>query len=211
MKAEEKIFLLSVENNYNSNLNCGYDDIIKSFCNLINFYISYSIENMNIKDKGIFFKGIMVVQNIFRIILLYTKNLELAVYNTQQSIYYYIEYISQITDKEDNIFFNLSIKDAVIYVYTRTIYEIKKNYVKKGTEVKKCTKLFNKLIICTNNYTNLMKGISESLFSMDPNEVLMLLNTLHPLFSKNKFNNDVNMFDNVEVKNYKEAVEFLNI
>ena len=46
------------------------------------------------------------------------------VFHCQNAIFYYVEYISQITDKEDNMFFNLTLKDAVVYIYTKTIYDL---------------------------------------------------------------------------------------
>ena len=55
---------------------------------------------------------------------MYTKYLELTIFHCQNSIFYYIEYISQITDKEDNMFFNLTLKDAIVYIYTKTIYDL---------------------------------------------------------------------------------------
>jgi hypothetical protein len=42
--------------------------------------------------------------------------------------------MSQITDTEDNIFFNLTIKDAVMYVYNRTIFDINKKFKKSNTK-----------------------------------------------------------------------------
>lgn len=177
MKAEETIFLLSNENNYFLKIKSQYNDIIKSFCNLINFYFSFSIENMNIKDKDIFYTGLNVIQHIFRLIFLYTKNLELTFYNTQQAIYYYVEYISQITDRDDNIFFNLSIKDAVIYVYTRSIFEIRKQYVKKYCD--NDNEILKDLVICTNNYRKIIELSSIHLF--DINKDMIKENLIHLL------------------------------
>jgi len=188
MKSEENIFLLSNEGNYYSKLNCTIGKINESYISLVNFYISYSIENMNIKDKEIFYTGISVVNNVFRLILLYTRNLELTIYHTQQCIYYYVEYISQITDKEDNIFFNLSIKDAVIYVYTRTIFEIKKAYIKQ--QYAKDNTVFNSFTSTTQQYNTMSNICSKYLFTEEIDTVKKQLNDIGALFIIHQYNDD---------------------
>ena len=61
MKNDENIFILSNQANYSTKVTSVYSDVVLSYCNLINFYVSYSIENMNIKDKEIFFTGLIFV------------------------------------------------------------------------------------------------------------------------------------------------------
>ncbi len=207
MKSEENIFILSNEHNYFMKIKCPYLDLCKSYCNLINFYISYSIENMNIKDTDIFYTGINVVHHIFRIMILYTKNLELSFYNTQQSIYYYVEYISQITDREDNIFFNLSIKDAVIYVYTRTIFEIRKQYVKKESETDNT--ILSNFKNFSHNYLTLVNIVSKYLFDLSNDEIKKHISDIYLLFMK--VDNDNNeLFDITNISNLNDCIEFLN-
>jgi hypothetical protein len=76
-------------------------------------------------------KGIQMLSHIFIILLHYSKNLGLTIHHSKTSIAYYVEYINQITDKDDNMFFNLSLKDAIIYVYTKTIYVVPEDIRKK--------------------------------------------------------------------------------
>jgi hypothetical protein len=206
MKTNENIFLLSNENNYFLKVKCDYNDIIKSYCDLINFYVSYSIENLNIKDKEIFMTGLNVIQHIFRIMFLYTKNLELTIYNTQQSIYYYVEYITQITDKEDNIFFNLSIKDAVIYVYTRSVFEIKKAYVKSNNDDDVI--IFNNIILASSNYTGLIKSISDSLFKSEHEVIKSKLIDIMMLYLQSNYITVLSL-DSIEIRTYDEAHKLL--
>ena len=74
-----------------------------------------------------------MLSHVFIILLHYSKNLNLTIHHCKTSIVYYVEYINQITDKDDNMFFNLSLKDAIIYVYTKSIYvvpeDIRKEHV----------------------------------------------------------------------------------
>lgn len=206
MKSEETIFVLSNENNYYVKIKCTNNDIYKSYSNLINFYVSYSIENMNIKDKEIFFTGINVIHHIFRMMILYTKNLELSFYNTQQAIYFYVEYISQITDRDDNIFFNLSIKDAVIYVYTRTIFEIRKQYRKKPTSQDNET--LSEFTIYSHNYLKLIRIISQYLFDEPIGNIKNILIQLHEIFTNLPIT--VNLLDKLtSVKSYNDCLEYI--
>ena len=77
--------------------------------------------------KFIFQRGLETLIHVFSILFYYTKNLELTFYHAQKAIYYYIEFIEQISD--DNVsFLNLSSRDAVLFVYKKTIYEINNEY-----------------------------------------------------------------------------------
>lgn len=206
MKSEENIFLLSNEKNYYEIIKQSKEDIIVSYYNTINFYVSYSIENMNIKDKEIYYAGFSVIKNVFRLIFLYTKNLELTIYNCQQAVYYYVEYISQITDREDNIFFNLSIKDAVIYVYTRTIFEIKKKNIK--INAKDYSDIFSTLEIVSNNYSIIINNISSFLFNMSNEEIKPELSSIIDICNKIPMN-DNRIFLDFNIQTYNDAIEYL--
>ena len=84
-------------------------------------------EKINIKNKQyyifIFERGIETLIHVFSMIFFYTKNLDLTFYHSQKAYYFYIEFIEQISD--DNItFLQLSSKDAVMFVYKKTIFEL---------------------------------------------------------------------------------------
>ena len=71
--------------------------------------------------------GITNTSYIYSFLLLYTNNLGLAVYHTQRAILYYIEFVSQIGDGTHNLL-KLSTKDATLFVYKKTIFEINEEY-----------------------------------------------------------------------------------
>ena len=62
-------------------------------------------------------------------LLLYTKNLELVNYHCQKSYYYYVEFIGQIGD-DNHSFLQLNSKDATLFVYKKTIFEINNDFKK---------------------------------------------------------------------------------
>ena len=84
----------------------------------------------------IIIRGIDTISHVFIMFLYYTQNLE-TVYNySQKSLYLYTEFIEQISfDK--NSFLQLSSKDAVIYVYKKTLYEIKHAHCKKNENIER--------------------------------------------------------------------------
>ena len=71
---------------------------------------------------------------MFSNIFYYTKNLELSFYHTQKAYYIYIEFIEQISD--DNVtFLQLSSKDAILFVYKKTIFELNNECKKNNKEL----------------------------------------------------------------------------
>jgi hypothetical protein len=119
---ENIVYNLSNKNNYKSTLDDQVIMIQLSYVKVVHYYILHYFENM--ANFNIFVQGFKAITHIFLFLLMYTKNLEMTIYHCQNAIFYYIEYISQITDKDDNMFFNLTLRDAVVYIYTKTIYDI---------------------------------------------------------------------------------------
>ena len=78
-------------------------------------------------------------------------------------IHYYIEYISQITDKEDNMFFNLTLKDAIVYIYTKTIYDIDEE-TRQGHSLLANE---NAILEIVTNFTDIYGKLSLSLANSD--------------------------------------------
>ena len=105
-------------NNYTIYLK--YNEIIYEYFKLIknNIYI----DNINYK-KFIIKKGINSITNIFKLLFINTKNLDLVFYHSQKSSIYFIEFINQICD-ENNTFLQLNTKDASLFVYKKTIFDL---------------------------------------------------------------------------------------
>ena len=77
--------------------------------------------------KHIIITGSITTSYIYNFILLYTNNLELAIYHTQKAIIYYIEFVCQIGDVNNNML-KLNTNDATLFVYKKTIFEINEHY-----------------------------------------------------------------------------------
>ena len=118
---------------YKENLTENLEDILIKYNQLINDYISLYIDNIKIVNKSyyyyLFINGIKTINNVFLNILLYTKNLTISTFFGQKSYYLYIEFISQI-DNINHSFLQLNGKDASLFVYKKTIYELDNNIIK---------------------------------------------------------------------------------
>jgi len=125
--------LYNVEN-YKPLIQNTPQEILTKFVEVIIEYMRLIAEKINIKNKQyyvfIFERGIEILIHVFSMVFYYTKNLELTFYHSQKSYYFFVEFIEQISD--DNItFLQLSSRDALMFVYKKTIFEINNEY-KKG-------------------------------------------------------------------------------
>ena len=137
MKTEinlENDFSLQNINNYNKTFDVNINnDIMNKYIELVIEYFKFIFENSKIQkltySKFIIIRGLETITNVFNIILYYTKNINLTYFQCQKSFYYYIEFIGQITE-EQHTFLQLSSRDAIIYVYKKTFYEINNDFRK---------------------------------------------------------------------------------
>jgi len=110
------------------------EDILTKLVFIIKEYIDTFNAKMKPKhlknEDFIYVKGFETVIHVFETILLYTKNIELTKYHSHKAIYFFIEFTEQITD-EQNSFLQLSSKDASMFVYKKTIFEINNEYKRK--------------------------------------------------------------------------------
>ena len=132
--AEYSQYLLNNVDNYKTIIQNTSCEILTKIIKVLIEYMRLISEKINIKNKQyyifIFERGIETLIHIFSIIFYYTKNLELSFYHTQKAYYFYIEFIEQISD--DTItFLQLSSRDALMFVYKKTIFEINNDIKKK--------------------------------------------------------------------------------
>tara|TARA_A100001035_G_C27758530_1_gene490029 strand:+ start:227 stop:931 length:705 start_codon:yes stop_codon:yes gene_type:complete len=124
MSAQEEVYNLTKKSNFRPTLLEDMDILLISYITIVHHYVIFFFENKETIKPTIMNKGLTMLSHVFIILLHYSKNLNLTIHHCKTSIVYYVEYINQITDKDDNMFFNLSLKDAIIYVYTKSIYVV---------------------------------------------------------------------------------------
>jgi hypothetical protein len=148
MESSKKTKIFEIKN-YNKTLTISNDIILSKFCELINEYLFHITENIIIQNRQyyifILLRGLNTIKHIFNTMLLYTKNLDLTIYHTKKAYLFYVEFIGQIGE-ENNSYLQLNSKDATLFVYKKTIFEINNEYRKQfvlNNDEKERFKLFD--------------------------------------------------------------------
>jgi hypothetical protein len=128
--------------NYRTDFTHNTTEIFVKYVSLITEYLIQCVESIYMRNatyyKYIICKGIDTISHVFKILLLYTRNLDLTYIHCQKSFYYYVEFIGQIGD-DNHTFLQLNSKDASLFVYKKTIFEINNEYRKEfGSEIGSC-------------------------------------------------------------------------
>tara|TARA_B100000482_G_C12557725_1_gene278804 strand:+ start:207 stop:839 length:633 start_codon:yes stop_codon:yes gene_type:complete len=124
--------ILDIEN-YNKKLQSSYEDCVMGFKNTIyKYFLHYSLitqEKTITFDIKTLIMGIETIECIFLILLLKTKNLQLVIQNSENTIFYFFEFIEQMNrpNTELHALLNLTITDAKLFVYKKTLFDIQLN------------------------------------------------------------------------------------
>tara|TARA_B100000902_G_C27314601_1_gene920478 strand:- start:2891 stop:3706 length:816 start_codon:yes stop_codon:yes gene_type:complete len=125
-----------ISDNYKAKLKYSTAEIFVKYKGIIEEYLVQCVESISISNvqyhRYILCKGIETISHVFRILLLHTNNLELTYHHCQKAFYYYVEFIDQIGN-ETHTFLQLNSKDASLFVYKKTIYEIQNEYSRART------------------------------------------------------------------------------
>jgi hypothetical protein len=163
-------YSITNDDNYKQNINYNVENIVEKYLSILAEYFKHLEENnFNIYNryyKYIIINGINCINNIFKILLLYTNNIELVLYHTQKSFIYYIEFITQIGD-ENNNFLHLNSKDATLFVYKKTIFEIN-NEIRKDFSIKKDNR---EILDNINNYILLSKKVIDDFININDENI----------------------------------------
>jgi|TARA_B110000483_G_scaffold155354_1_gene184562 hypothetical protein len=177
---------------------------LSKYIELINEYLINVIENMIIQDEIYFIflikRGIQTINHCFHFLLTYTKNLDLTIYHCKKAIYYYVEFIGQISDISiSHSYLQLNSKDAILFVYKKTIYDINTLYrknmdvtIKDEKFIKKLStsiELFNNVIIFLLQKEKLKYNKKENLIHYS---IEKSLHIIYLLFDYKKEENIVN-------------------
>ena len=146
-------YLLTEKNNYKEEIEVNPEYIMEKYKTIIIEYIIYLFEtnvinkSSNIADYLII-RGLDTITHVFLYLLNYTKNIDVVFFHCEKSFYFYLEFVSQIS-QDDKSFLQLSSRDACIYVYKKTIYDLL-NDVKKNN-------------ICTEKTTLILDIVSKNI------------------------------------------------
>ena len=134
----DKLIISNVDNYSKTFESTETKTYVSRYVELINEYMLYVVENMIIQDDTYLLflirRGVETIMHCFKFLLMYTKNLELTIYQCKKALYYYIEFIGQISDVSlHHSYLQLNSKDATLFVYKKTIYDINNVYRKNFT------------------------------------------------------------------------------
>jgi len=111
-----------------------YLNIMSKYNELIIDYLNYIYATIKITNKDYFIfiinRGLQTVNHVFNLLLLYTRNLELIDFHIKKAYLYYVEFVGQISE-DNNSYLQLSSKDAMLFVYKKTIFELNNDFRKK--------------------------------------------------------------------------------
>ena len=124
--------------NYKEHFNRNTTEIFARYTTLILEYLfrcSEALETKNVDYfKYIMCRGVTTISHVFKILLLYTKNIDIASHHTQRAYYYYVEFIGQI-GSDSHTYLQLNSKDASLFVYKKTIFDINNEFRKEFASV----------------------------------------------------------------------------
>ena len=150
--------------NYNSEIVQNECVLFLKYIGLIHELIEIATENIHIQNEN-YLKYILInaIKNtcyIYNFLLLYTKNLDLTIYHTQKSILYYIEFIGQIGD-DNHSFLKLNSKDATLFTYKKTIFDVNQDYRKEYEESTETKTRIKNLSLFINVYNSVINQYIE--------------------------------------------------
>ena len=122
-------------NNYNKELNSDiFHQSVNSYINIGNQCVKYLLNNLKTTNKEylnfIIKRGLKTLEHVHNILFIYTKNDILIKHHLEKAYLYYVEFVSQIGE-DTNQFIKLNSKDATLFVYKKTIYDINTDYKKE--------------------------------------------------------------------------------
>ncbi len=136
----DKLVISNVEN-YNKTFEfTDTKPYIIRYVEIINEYMLYVVENMIIQDDTYLLflirRGVETIMHCFKFLLMYTKNLDLTMFQCKKALYYYIEFIGQISDVSlHHSYLQLNSKDATLFVYKKTIFDLNNEYRKEFASI----------------------------------------------------------------------------
>lgn len=130
-KFDETSLSLTRIDNYKT-CDIALSQITENYVKLITEYTAFFYENKQDLCCGhqqsqyfqyLLERGFQCITFVYQIIFLHSSNLNMAFYHAQKAYYYYAEFMNQIMiDK--GTFLKLSSRDAILFVYKKTIFEI---------------------------------------------------------------------------------------
>jgi len=124
---------LSIVNHYHKKIDVHqYKYLFKKYAQLISEFLICA-NNISYRNKKYYLfmiqRGLETIKHCFKIIFMYTKNIDLTMHHCKKAYCYYIEFIGQVSENS-HAYLQLNSKDAILFVYKKTIFRINNDYRK---------------------------------------------------------------------------------
>ena len=167
----QKLYINDLSN-YNSKLNISDVGVfIKKYYEILCEFINYMFDRKETKHitnvEYTMGRGIDMISHIFKMLTIYTKNIDLVSFHTKKAFLYYMEFMGQIGN-DSNVFLKLTSKDAILFVYKKTIFEIINNYKNKETNDKEQVSILNKI----STKIDIINSIYKNVFVNNFNDIV---------------------------------------
>ena len=160
-------------NQYNSDFkNINIQKNILKYYKTIKDFLEYFDKNIKVdgKKEYIIKRGIGVINNVFMFTLMYTKNIDMALFYSKKAHFYYCEFIQQI-NQDIHTYLQLTSKDASIFVYKKTIFNINSEFKKEYIMDDKSKEIINK-------FRNLTGLINKIIFKCSEKKIKNIINRI---------------------------------
>ena len=224
---ENSLTLLKLEN-YKQTFDVSIKIISHTYINIISEFLLHIAENIIIQNKQYYIfivkRGLDTIKHIFNILLLYTKNLDLTIHHTKKAFLFYVEFIGQI-GQDNHSYLQLNSKDAILFVYKKTIFDINQDVKKQFVYDKK-----NKTNVFINLFTQIHNDFCLYLIenmNVEDNKVIdyfmyvqVMIKRITEKIIKNKLSTENKIIlcknliifkDLLLLRKIKDSVFFLNI
>lgn len=201
-------YSLNNNENFKNEIYFDINDAIKKYSDLIIEYFKFIMDNIKIKNitllKFIIIRGLDTITNVYLYLIYFTKNVDLTYFHSQKSYYFYVEFVSQISDDE-KMFLQLTSRDATTYVYKKTIYDINNEFKKINENVSEDYKLKMDII---KSYINIYQSFlikivqTKHIDIQNLSHLIKLTELLNNLTNKSKIN--INILENIIEKFYNK-------
>jgi hypothetical protein len=152
--------------NYKSDYSSSSTEIFTKYIGVVTEYLIQCSDMIHIQNETyyryVINKGLETITHVFKMLLLYTKNLQLTYYHCQKSFYYYVEFISQIGENNHS-FLQLNSKDATLFVYKKTIYELNQDFRKTFSSTIQENTIMNNVELLIRIYNRMLNDKIENL------------------------------------------------
>ncbi len=145
---KQKLYINDISNYKNKISAQDVNLFIRKYYEIICDFINFMYDKKETKDitnvEYTINRGISMIGHIFKFLTIYTKNIDLVAFHTKKAFLYYMEFMGQIGN-DSNVFLKLTSKDAILFVYKKTIFDIVNNYKNKENDTPEQVALLKKI------------------------------------------------------------------